>query len=374
MLCRIYGWDLSCRLVVKGGRCRGSRRCADRIEKKGRKPLEQNHVGNDILLEIIKVQTEVAQQGLDLGGIMDLVTRRTQHMTAADGATVELIEKHELVYSAVSGMAEKFLGLRLNIENSLSGECIKERVPLISNDTESDDRVNKNACRQIGLRSMIVMPLLCGNDVVGVIKVLSGKAGHFTGDHIKTLELMSGLIVAEMFHAMKNGESELLYKATHDNLTGISNRSLFYDRLREKLSTAMRAQETFGLISLDMDGLKEINDNHGHRAGDAAIREVALRVSGTIRQSDTVSRLGGDEFGIITSSGMDRNDIRSLIHRLDHEITKPFEFEGQNISLRTSIGYALFSEDGIELEVLIEKADQSMYGMKRERKGQGNVR
>lgn len=336
--------------------------------------LKQNSICEDKLLEIIKVQTEVAQQGMDLSNIMDIVVHKTQLITNADGASVELIEKSELVYSAASGMAEKFLGLRLDIENSLSGECIMMRVPLISNDIEIDDRVNKVACRKIGINSMIVMPLIFNNEVVGVLKVLSGKVGHFGDEDIKILELISGLIAAEMFNAMKNEESELFYKATHDSLTGISNRSLFYDRLRQKLSRALRKHEEFGIISLDMDGLKEINDTYGHRAGDAAIKEIAFRIKNTLGESDTVSRLGGDEFGIIVSNVVDRNDITSLIHRLDSEIIKPFDFETVKINLRASIGYAHFREDGIELEVLIEKADKSMYEVKRERKGPGNVR
>lgn len=315
----------------------------------------------------------MAQQGIDLGNIMDIVVQRTQIITNADGASVELIEKDELVYSAASGIAERYLGLRLDIENSLSGECINMRKPLISNDIESDDRVNKEACRQIGLNSMIVMPLIYNNAVVGVLKVLSKRSGHFNDDGIEILELISGLIAAAMFNAMENGESELFYKATHDSLTGISNRSLFYDRLRQRLSCALSKQEKFGIISLDMDGLKEINDNHGHRAGDAAIKEVALRISNTLRQSDTVSRLGGDEFGIIVATVVDRNDIRSLIKRLGFEITKPFVFENVEINLRASIGYAHFKEDGIEMDVLIEKADKSMYKVKRERKGPDNV-
>lgn len=336
--------------------------------------MSQSILNSKILMEIISIQTEVVQQGVDLSSIMDLVTRRTQHITNADGACIELIEKNQLVYSAAAGIAEKCLGLRLNLENSLSGECIRTRVPLISNDIETDDRVNKEACRQIGLNSMIVIPLLCRNDVVGVLKVLSADAGHFNDDSIKILEFMSGLIAAAMFNAINNEESELLHKATHDHLTGISNRALFYDRLRQKLSQSLRANDKFGIISLDLDGLKEINDNYGHRAGDAAIKEAALRISNSLRENDTVARLGGDEFGIIVGQAAERNDLRALIQRIDSEITKPFEFEGWEINLRASIGHALFNEDGVEMEALIEKADQSMYDVKRARKGSGNVR
>lgn len=336
--------------------------------------MNQNSISNNKLIEIIKVQTEVAQQGMDLGNIMDIVVQRTQIITDAEGASVELIEKDELVYSAASGMAEKFLGLRLNIENSLSGECIQKRMPLISNNIENDERVNKNACRQIGIRSMIVMPLIYDHSVVGVLKVLSAHADHFNNEDIMILELISGLIAAEMFNAMKNGESELIYKATHDSLTGIANRSLFYDHLRQKLARALRKNEEFGIISLDMDGLKDINDQCGHRAGDAAIKEIALRIKNTLGELGKVYRLGGDEFGIIVTKIVNKEDMTSLIHQIDREITKPFQFETFKIDLKASIGYAHFKEDGIDLEVLIEKADKSMYTVKRKRKGSENVR
>lgn len=336
--------------------------------------MEESGISNNKLLEIINVQTEVVQQGMELSSIMDLVTQRTQHFTDADGACVELIVKEELAYSAASGMAEKFLGLRLNMEKSLSGECIRTKIPLISNDIDHDNRVNKVACRKIGLHSMIVVPLIFKNDVVGVLKVLSEEVGHFNLNHIKILELMSGLIAAAMFSAMKNGESELFYKATHDSLTGISNRSLFYDRLRQRLSQALKKQESFGIISLDMDGLKEINDNYGHRAGDASIKEIALRINNMLCEPDTVSRLGGDEFGVIVVNSATKAHMNSLIEKMGCEIRKPFQFEKHNIDLRASIGYAVFSEDGIDLDTLIEKADQSMYEVKRRQKGTGNVR
>lgn len=320
------------------------------------------------------MQTEIAQQGMDIGNIMDIVVHRAQIITDAEGASMELVENNELVYRATSGVLEKFLGLRLYVENSLSGECIKMRVPLISHDIESDERVNKSACREMGIRSMIVIPLIYNTEVVGILKVISNKVEHFMNKDVDILQLMSGLIAAEMSQAIKNGESELVYRATHDSLTGIANRSLFYDRLRQKVSSGLKKDEQFGIISLDIDKLKEINDQHGHRAGDAAIKEVASRIKNVISNLDTVSRLGGDEFGIILATVEKRKDIILFIDQISDEIIKPFEFENSVIDLRISIGYAYFKEDGIELEALIEKADHSMYEMKKKRKGADNVR
>jgi diguanylate cyclase (GGDEF)-like protein len=331
--------------------------------------LKQNNISYKKLLEIIELQTEVVQQGMDLGCIMNLVVQRAQIITHADGACIELVAKEQLVYSAVSGLAKKFLGLRLFMENSLSGECIKRGEILVSNDIEDDNRANKIACRQIGLSSMIVVPLAFREEVVGVLKVMSAKTDHFQEESINILGLISELIAAAMFSALKNEESEVFHKATHDFLTGVSNRSLFYDRLRQRLSQAKRKSETFGIIMMDMDGLKGINDNYGHRTGDAAIKEVALRIKDSLRESDTVSRLGGDEFGVIAVDGGDCNNLSMLIQRIYSEISKPFVFEGHKLELKISAGYSLFSQDGSELEALIEKADQSMYEAKRIRKG-----
>ncbi len=336
--------------------------------------LNQQSIGSDKLLEIIQMQTEVAQQGIDLGGIMDLVVQKAQMITAADGASVELMEGTELVYSAVSGMAQRFIGLRLNMANSLSGESIVLKVPLISDDIELDDRVNKAACRQIGLRSMIVVPLIFHDDAVGVIKVLCASAGFFTQEHVAILEMMSGLIAAAMHSALKNEKSELFHKATHDSLTGMPNRSLFYDRLRKKLQEAQRQETHFSILSMDLDGLKEINDNLGHRAGDAAIHEVAARAHHALRESDTVARVGGDEFAVIAATTADRKGLEALIKRLEEDIGKPFSFEGKTLQLVASIGGALFCEDGANIETLIEKADHAMYEVKRKHKSRDLVR
>lgn len=326
------------------------------------------------LLEIIDLQTEVVQQGMDISSIMDLVVQRAQLLTQTDGACIELVENQELVYSAASGQAEQFLGLRLSMENSLSGECIKAGIILISNDIEDDHRVNQNACRKIGLKSMIVVPLVFRGDVVGVLKVSSAKADHFNQESVKTLGLVSNLIAAAMFSAIKSEANELFYIATHDFLTGISNRSLFYDRLRQRLAQSQRVADNFGVIILDMDGLKEINDQYGHLAGDAAIKEVAVRIKHLLREADTVSRLGGDEFGVIVGNAKERSQLDVLIARIDTEISKPFCFEQTPIDLRVSAGYALYGQDASGLEALIEKADQSMYQAKRTRKGIANTR
>jgi diguanylate cyclase (GGDEF)-like protein len=321
-----------------------------------------------ILIEIIQAQTEIAKLGLDLGEVIAFVADRVQQLTGAGGAIVELAEGDDMVYRAAAGMAHRQLGLRLKRQGSMSGLCVEQGQPLRCDDSETDPRVDREACRRVGLRSMVCAPLNHNGTTVGVLKIASPVADAFSARHIQILGLMSDLIAAAMFHAVQYETSELYHKATHDALTGLANRALFYDRLRQCVALARRKSGQVGILNLDMDGLKPINDQLGHRAGDAAIREIAQRISRGSRESDTVARLGGDEFGVILPEVMDRDSATSLAQRIADEIRLPFRFEDKSVPLDASIGMAVFPDDGVEIETLIESADKAMYAVKRTRK------
>lgn len=322
----------------------------------------------DRLLRIIKTQTEIVKLGLDLGGVMALVAERAQKLTLADGAVVELAEGDEMVYRAACGSAEPQLGLRLKRAGSLSGLCVETGKVLRCDNAETDVRVDRDACRRVGLLSMLVVPLTHHEMAVGVLKVISRHVNTFGDSDIEILELMSELIAAAMFHATQYEANELFQRATQDALTGIANRALFFDRLRQGLAQAKRTSRCVGILFLDMDGLKQINDEHGHRAGDAALKELVRRIMDVLRQSDTVARLGGDEFGVILTQIDHPSGAMLAAKRLAERIESPFLFERHNLTLAASIGQALFPDDGEQMDVLLEKADQAMYAEKRLRK------
>lgn len=321
------------------------------------------------LLEVIRTQTEIAKLGLDLGAVMALVCERTQQLTGASGAVVELAEGDDMVYRASSGIAERHLGLRLQRGNSLSGLCVSEGRPLICEDSETDDRVDRVACRIIGLRSMVVVPLRHDDAVVGVLKVMAGTPRAFDGDARHVLGLMSELIAASMYHATQHEAGALFIQATHDALTGLPNRALFYERLRHCLVFARREARRCGVISLDIDDLKPINDQFGHRTGDAALREFAARIQQVTRASDTVARLGGDEFAMILSRLDDRLNAETQASRLEEQMAPAFAFEDRSIALHASIGIAIYPDDGDDPTTLLDVADQAMYAAKRRRHG-----
>jgi diguanylate cyclase (GGDEF)-like protein len=339
-----------------------------RLEPKQTMTNQEQTLDPARLLAIIRIQAEIAKLGLDLNDVVELVVQEARSITGAAGAVIELADGGEMVYRAVAGLARGQLGLRLNRKGSLSGRCIAEAQSLRCDDSETDPHVDREACRRVGLRSMIVVPLRYRDEAVGALKIISPQPSAFDERDTKTLELMSDLIAAAMFHAAKYGADELFLRATRDSLTGLANRAHFYDRMRHAIAQAQRNSERMGVLMLDMDGLKQINDVYGHRAGDAANREFAMRISQDARQSDTVARLGGDEFGIVLSTVEDRQSAQLAGRRVTERSEGALSFAGERLQLGASIGVAVYPEDGDQPDTLVESADKAMYVMKRERK------
>ena len=321
------------------------------------------------LLSVIQTQTAIAKLGLDINAVMTLVAEQIQMITQAKGAIVELAEDGDMVYRAVSNGANDFLGLRLKMDSSLSGLCIAQNTTLYCKDSEVDERVDREACRRVGLRSMAVVPLIHCDEPIGVLKIYSECVNAFKDSDINLLSLMSELIAAAMYHATKYGAQELYKLATQDNLTGLANRALFLDCLRQGVDKAKRGGRLLGILMIDVDGLKPINDQYGHRLGDEALKEIGKRIVNATRHDDVVARLGGDEFAVILSGVANQEIAKKAMNRIVEACGLPFIFENVKLDMGASVGLALFPEDGLELNKLIEFADLKMYENKRIRKG-----
>lgn len=330
--------------------------------------MDNSAPSNAVLLEVIRTQADIARLGLDLGGIMALVTERAQILTHANGAAIELAEENEMVYRAATGMAASQLGLRLGRDGSLSGLCVRGGEILFCEDSEIDPRVDREACQRVGLRSMVLVPLKHGDMIVGVLKVMASTPSAFTEVDHRVLELMSDLVGAAMFHAGKYGTEELHLKATHDAMTGLPNRALFCDRLNQSLDLAKRQGAKIAVLTIDIDGLKRINETYGRRAGDAAITELASRLKAVVPRLDIVARIGGDEFAAILPNIGGKGAARAGILRVHEQIRLPFRFGEIPLKLEASIGLAIFAEDGTNATILVDCADRDLYAMKHARK------
>ncbi len=191
-----------------------------------------------------------------------------------------------------------------------------------------------------------------------IIDVESAGAAIPDGEHPTILTVLRDI------SQRKALEAELWRRAHYDSLTGLPNRSLFFDRLDQILARSEREQRQGALVLLDLDGFKPINDAHGHDAGDALLRAVARRLQRVVRRSDTVARLGGDEFAMLLYPVPDEATVAAIAERIVHALTAPVWYEGRALKVGASLGAAFFPSDGAEPEILLKRADLALYRAK----------
>ncbi len=155
------------------------------------------------------------------------------------------------------------------------------------------------------------------------------------------------------------------YRAHHDVLTGLPNRILFADRLTQALAMALRENRRLALLFVDLDGFKEINDQFGHVTGDCVLEAVAARMLQSVRDSDTVSRFGGDEFVILLPDIRQTSDAQVAAEKVLIALTEPIDLDCGPVTIGASIGIAVFPANGTTAEALLRNADAAMYAAKR---------
>jgi diguanylate cyclase (GGDEF)-like protein len=163
-----------------------------------------------------------------------------------------------------------------------------------------------------------------------------------------------------------NNELTIRDMAFHDQLTGLANRRLFEDRLAQAIANARRSGSQFGLIYLDLDNFKAINDSYGHEAGDLVLVETAMRIKACCKRDlDTISRLGGDEFCIIFTDCGDRKQLTAIVEELLDQFALPFHLPHGEIRVTTSIGISIFPDNGSVIKELEIASDRAMYAAKK---------
>ena len=172
---------------------------------------------------------------------------------------------------------------------------------------------------------------------------------------------------------LQRSATQLNYAANHDALTGLPNRKLFYERLHQAIAWAATNERQVGLLFLDLDGFKQVNDTLGHDMGDLLLRAVATRLTNCLRSSDTVARLGGDEFTVILPAIPSTQDAARVAEKLLATLAQAFVLQGHTVTVTTSIGISLYPLHGDDLEPLIKTADNAMYSAKQAGKNRYTV-
>jgi len=162
----------------------------------------------------------------------------------------------------------------------------------------------------------------------------------------------------------KRDEESIRQMAYRDALTGLPNRLLFNDRLNLALAHARRHDQRLVVMLLDLDRFKDINDNLGHRMGDQLLHEVGTRLMGALRQSDTIARMGGDEFMLLLPEITRLEDAYKIAQKILNAFQDPFTVGGQEVNVTTSIGVAIYPTNGTDADTLVKNADIAMYRAK----------
>lgn len=208
-------------------------------------------------------------------------------------------------------------------------EAIKESSPCIAFNLSDDESVTTYAESQLGKENIV-----------------GGFQARFLWNLLTRL---------------KQTNEQVSHLAHHDTLTKLPNRVLFYDRLNQAITRAHRDKEAIAVLFLDLDGFKQVNDTLGHGTGDALLREAAKRIKTCVRDSDTVARMGGDEFTVILSNVRTPTHKDRTAQKIIEVIKRPFLLDGKNCTVSVSIGIALYPDNGKTAEQLVKIADAAMY-------------
>jgi diguanylate cyclase (GGDEF)-like protein len=202
---------------------------------------------------------------------------------------------------------------------------------------------------------------LTGDETVSTAAQDALGAAHVIGG-------FQALFLWQLLTRLKTSNDQIAHLAYHDPLTQLPNRMLFYDRLRQAIAHSQRTRQAFAVLYLDLDGFKAVNDTFGHATGDALLKEAARRISGCVRASDTVARMGGDEFTVILGDIKAPHNIQRVSDCLLRALASPFVLDGRSCQVGTSIGAAVYPEHGTTPEQLVKHADAAMYWAKQDGK------
>jgi diguanylate cyclase (GGDEF)-like protein len=255
--------------------------------------------------------------------------------------------------------------------DSLIGMAVRERKEIVVNRIDDEPRVAlRERALQQGYGSMIALPLISEDAVIGFWVIYEAQRGFFDVEETRLLsDIAADVSFALDYIAKQERLNELAY---YDVLTGLSNRNLLHEHLRQALAHASRNDRMVGVVFIDLDRFKWVNDTFGHSGGDRLLKEIAARIASCTREGDIVSRHGGDEFVMVLPDQPTRESATPVLQRVLESISEPVPIDGCEVCVSCSIGAAFFPHDGADAETLLRNADVAMYRAKEE--GLGKLR
>ena len=259
-------------------------------------------------------------------------------------------------FSEASGIEYQAYGFRRWLEVFKKGEIICGSV--LELPSEEQPRLLK-----MDVQTLVLVPIFADQMWWGFIGFdqccYEKKWSSVEVDALKTAAKILGAAVGR-----KDMESRLMYLATHDYLTNLPNRMLLEDRFALSVARAERSNKKFGIVVIDLDKFKRVNDVHGHPFGDKVLIEIAWRLSEAVRSSDTCARVGGDEFTVLAEGIDNKTDLLCVMEKLTRSLKPEILIDGKQVYVNASMGASIYPDHGTQLEKLMKAADIALYQVK----------
>jgi diguanylate cyclase (GGDEF)-like protein/PAS domain S-box-containing protein len=367
--CKRYGYSkeeflqMTPEHITTGGRAMNMLKHTEEISTQGFFLYETVHVRRDGM----KIPTEVSSQIIEYGGrpvvlsIARDITERKQAEVALRESETRLRKLFEAIPEAV--MVHDEAGSILHI-NDVGAKRLEWNV---------EDLVGRNLRDMVKIENAALIPdhvrIARTNGSCSFETTYISRTGRSIVAEVNETPIeLEGksviLSVARDITERKRAERELAYIATHDALTGLPNRVLFSDRLNLALAQAQRHQQRLAVLLLDLDRFKDINDTLGHSIGDQFLRATGKRLKGLLRKSDTLARMGGDEFLFLVTEIARTENATEVARKIIESFQEPFLVEEHEFRTTASIGITIFPDDGSDADTLLKNADIAMYSAK----------
>lgn len=286
-----------------------------------------------------------------------LLNKGSVFLLADGGNTLEMVAQRNLPDFLLQACSHIPLG------HCLCGKAAAQREIIFTNHLDESHEIRYDGIKPHG---HYCVPIQSEGKLLGVLNIYVAHSHSYDEEekaYLKTVSDTMGVVIVR-----KQAEEALVKLAHHDILTGLPNRTLFHDRLEQMIALMQRRKIGFFLFFMDLDHFKDINDNFGHDAGDMVLKEAARRLQGCVeRKSDTVCRMGGDEFTVILSEVEIPEQAGLVAERIIQALSQPFDLNGEVYHLSCSLGIAQYPEHGEDGETLIKHADEAMYQAKKQR-------